>query len=291
MIQSMTGYGVAQSSHDGWVVSVECRTVNHKGFDARANVPRGMNWVEPLVLDVCKPHIKRGRLDIRVEVSREQGGSSKRIDSAVFQEVVEELRAYAHKHSMLDPTIADVLGFRDVLSSDEGGELSPDFCRTLAKQAISSLVASRKEEGAKLLPTLINLVEQIESEFEVIESSRDEILQEYREKLMARIEEGLKTLSAEIDSGRLAQELIIFADRSDVAEEIQRALSHCSKLRELLSADDGEPCGKRMDFYLQELMREANTTGSKSAALRITDAVVRIKTCIEQLREQSSNIE
>jgi len=291
MIRSMTGYGVAQGSQDGWVLSIECRTVNHKGYDARAHVPRGLNWIESLVLDACKAHVKRGRLDVRVEVAREQGAPSKRIDPIVFGEVVEELRAYAHKHSMVDPTIADVLGFRDVLSTQEGGELSAEFCRKLAVEAITTLAKSRSEEGARLLPTLVDLVEQIETEFKKIESSRDEILSEYRDKLMARIEEGLKTLGAELDSGRLAQELIIFSDRSDVAEEIQRALSHCSKLRELFASDDEEPCGKRMDFYLQELMREANTTGSKSSALRITDAVVRIKTCIEQLREQASNIE
>lgn len=291
MIRSMTGYGSAEGQSGPWHVSVECRSVNHKNFDLRTSFPRTMGWLESLTQDLSKRFIKRGRLEVRVDLELVSTREPSLVDEERFARVADQLRGLALAHGLASPTIADVLGFRETLGDTKVDVPDAEAMTPLLERALDVLFESRTEEGKKLSLTLIRLIEEIEADFAYIDSMRDEILAEYREKLHVRVGEAAATAGVELEESRIAQELVIFADRSDIAEEVQRALSHCSKLRDLIEESDDTPVGKRLDFYLQELIREANTTGSKSSAVRITDAVVRIKTAIEQLREQASNVE
>lgn len=291
MIRSMTGFGTAQSASNGWVLSVECRSVNHKGFDSRVQVPRGLTWLEVAATEMLRERIQRGRVDVRVELSRENGARSRNVDPARFKQVAEELKLLSDAMGLATVTVAEVLSFRDVIVVEEVGELDESTGKDTLRAALDALISSRQEEGERLIPTMVRLIESIEAELDGIESLRDGVLGEYQRRLLQRVNEALERFSVDLDASRVAQEVILYADRSDVAEEMQRARSHCLKLRNLLAEADTEPCGKRLDFYLQELMREVNTTGSKSSNVAITDAVVRMKSAVEQLREQSSNIE
>ena len=291
MIRSMTGYGSAEGQLGPWQVSVECRSVNHKNFDLRTSFPRTMGWLESLTQDLSKRSIKRGRLEVRVDLELLSTKETSLVDHEHFARVANQLRELALTHGLASPTIADVLSFRETLGDTKVDVPDQDAMIPLLEQALEVLFDSRAEEGKKLSLTLIRLIEEIEMDFEYIDSKRDEILSEYRERLFARVGETAAAAGVELEETRITQEVVIFADRSDIAEEVQRALSHCSKLRNLIEDEEDTPVGKRLDFYLQELIREANTTGSKSSSVLITDAVVRIKTAIEQLREQASNVE
>lgn len=293
MIRSMTGFGSAQVALDGWSLSVDCRSVNQKALEAKIYLPRQLSALEPAILDAVKSHLQRGRVDVRIEAIRADASHSDLVHRERFSQVASQLRELAADHGLAEVKLSDVLGFRDVLASgDSHTEIDHDLVLQAAHAAVEQLVRSREEEGQKLRTKLHELIDTIRSAVDRIEGQGPRVVDEFRTKLEARVREALDRFGVhEIDEQRLLQEVILYADRSDIAEEIQRTRSHLAKLEDLLDTAPDEPCGKRLDFYLQELFREANTMGSKSSATELTDAVVLIKATIEQMREQAANIE
>lgn len=293
MIRSMTGFGSAQVTLDGWSLSVDCRSVNQKALEVKVYLPRQIAALESTILEAIKSDLQRGRVDVRIEATRTEGASSTLVNRERFSQVASHLRELAAEHGLAETRLSDVLAFRDVLATSEhADEIDPQRVLVAAHQAIAQLVHSREEEGQKLRLKLHELIDVIRAEVERIENHLPRVVDEFRTRLETRVREALDRFGIrEIDEQRLIQEMVLYADRSDIAEEIQRTRSHLTKLEDLLDTAASEPCGKRMDFYLQELFREANTMGSKSSATELTDAVVRIKATIEQMREQAANIE
>ena len=319
-IYSMTGFGAAQISATGWRLQIDCRSVNHRGLDVRVHLPRQSqpwSWLEPIILKAAGQRLSRGRVEIRLDARRDAassdtgGGDGEAqvvalVDEARFLAVcrrLETLKARAGLGSG-PPTLAEVLSFADVFALEpEAGDEAIDpahheVFEAAATQAIDALLESRRLEGEALRGALLEMLEALEGHVRRAEAMRPEVMGETRQRLVTRLQESLEALEANgsLDEGRLVQELAFLAERSDIAEEIARAHSHIEMLRGLLGGDDeGEvargPVGKKIDFYLQELIRETNTMGSKSSDSRMTDAAVACKSLIEQMREQAANIE
>ncbi len=293
MIRSMTGYGAAQLNLDGWSLTVECRSVNQKALEIKTYLPRGLSALEPAVQSNVKGVISRGRVDVRVDLQRASSGDSAIVNVEKFASVARQLKALATELSLSAPSVSDVLSFRDVLAAtDSTDDIDIEPVKQTVIEALGQLVAAREEEGTKLATTMRALVASVQDEVGVVERTVPEVVDDFRSRLETRVTDALAKFGvSEIDEQRMIQEVVVYADRSDIAEEVQRTRSHLQKLLDLLESASDEPCGKRMDFYLQELFREANTMGSKSSAVVLTDSVVRIKAAIEQMREQAANIE
>ncbi len=293
-IRSMTGFGSAEVRHNGWHLRVECRSVNHRGLDTRVHFPRDWAWIEPAALAAVKDRIQRGRVEVRIEAEPDAGVSKQSvIDRDRFKAVADELKSIAFASDLAPPTVGDVLTFREVISRNDSVEISEDsaFVDGVAA-ALDELVANRVEEGEKLHRAFHDLVDTVEQGVERVKEILPSVAADYRAGLESRVKEALEKFGInEMSEERLMQEVVYFADKVEIAEEIQRATSHVSKMRDLLDMPDGSAQGKQIDFYLQELVREANTMGSKSGSPALTDAVVGIKSAIEKMREQAANVE
>jgi len=293
MIRSMTGYGAAQLNLDGWSLTVECRSLNQKALEIKTYFPRGLSALEPAIQGNVKSVISRGRVDVRVDLQRASSSDSAVVNAERFAAVADQLKALATELHLSPPSVSDVLSFRDVLAAtDSAVDIDIEPVKNTVIEALDQLVAAREEEGTKLATTMRSLVASVQDEVGIVERTVPEVVDDFRSRLETRVQDAFAKFGvSEIDEQRLIQEVVIYADRSDIAEEVQRTRSHLQKLLDLLESASDEPCGKRMDFYLQELFREANTMGSKSSAVVLTDSVVRIKAAIEQMREQAANIE
>lgn len=295
-IRSMTGFGSAQASSQGWSMKVSCRSVNHRGLDVRVWAPRDWEWIEPYVLGAVRAIAQRGRVEVRVDVESDAAGSgSQFVDREVFVAVAQELEAARTAAGISEgATVSDVLLFEAARPQGIDSALPDDFADFQAAigAALSQLVQAREEEGDRLVDTLRGLLDDLEARLKSIDSRSGDVVDEYRTRLEARMREALERFGIdEIDERSLLHEVALYADRADVSEEVQRATSHIAKLRELLEAAPEDPVGKQIDFYLQELIRETNTTGSKSSSIEITNDVIAMKTAIEKMREQAANIE
>ena len=294
-IRSMTGFGAADATAHGWLMSAQCRSVNHRGLDVRVWAPRDWPWVEAFALETARATLNRGRVEVRVEVEPVGGvAAGSVVDEATFVAVARELNAAAAAANLAAPSFADVLSFEEVRSTQAAQSIPDDIeaFQGAIRDAIANLATARVEEGARLRATMEALVDEVERCVAAISQAAGQVADEYRTKLEHRVRDALARFEIhEIDERAMLQEVAIYADRSDVSEELQRTTSHIQKLREVFDSPPDAAVGKQIDFYLQELFREANTTGAKSGSLAITDHVIAMKTAIEQMREQAANIE
>ena len=293
-IHSMTGFGAAKSSHDGWAMTVELRSVNHRGLDVRVWAPRHWSWIEPYALELVRGALARGRVEVRVDVAPQDGATDVGLDTELFHAVAKKLQDAAEKAGLPNVTAADVLMFEQVRSASGQQQPPQDeapFRATIA-DAVAQLAASRAAEGARLLGTFVELTDEVARCVTEIESAAPAVNEEYRSRLEQRVADALARFEiGELDERTILHEVAVYADRSDISEELQRTKSHLVKLREIFTRTEHQPTGKQVDFYLQELFREANTTGSKSGSIAITDHVIAMKTANEKMREQAANVE
>lgn len=297
-IRSMTGYATASAQAEGWIVSVEARSVNHRGLDMRLNVPRECSWLEPKVTELIRKRMHRGRVQLRVDLDFDQAADDVEvsyIDEARFGAVCHELRELSKSTATGPMTLRDVLEFRHVFEKKTVAEISEDNPALMpaVEAAIDALVDSREKEGAGIAADLEGHLQSLNDNLERLEALLPTELEAFRARLKARVSEAVADFGAgDIDDEKLAQELAYYADKSDVSEELQRAKSHVEKLRGILAGEGAdEGVGKTIDFYLQELIRETNTMGSKSSSAKGTDIVIEMKSTVERMREQAANIE
>lgn len=305
-IQSMTGFARAAAQADGWVVQVEVRSVNHRGLDTRVWVPRGLSWAEPQILQAVREHLQRGRVELRVDLEVESGSAEAKFrffDSARFAAVCDELRLLSGAHAMADDgdhiALSDVIAFKHLFEATHDPQVDPDnpALQRALQEALARLVEARVQEGAGIAADLRGHLVELGGTLQELGQLLPEELGAFRERLRQRVSDAVAEFGVSgIDDERLAQELAFYADRSDVGEELQRAASHLGRLEALLddggaAAQKSEPCGKMLDFYLQEMIRETNTMASKSNSARGTDLIIAMKATIERMREQAANIE
>ncbi|MGH8315867.1 MAG: YicC/YloC family endoribonuclease [Steroidobacterales bacterium] len=288
MILSMTGFAAVAAELPGCSLAVELRSVNHRYLDLQLRLPDELRALESALRELLAKELKRGKIDCRIALNRTTPGAS---TLAINGERVAQLRDAAaevlrHAPDSAPLSIVEILRWPGVLTepSVDAGTLAEQTLQ-LAQRALSDLGESRAREGAKLREMLEANCRGIETQLERVAPRVPAIHDAYVEKLGAR----LRDAGIDPDTDRLRQELALFAAKVDVAEEISRLQTHVAEVRRVLAA--GGSSGKRLDFLMQELNREANTLGSKSVDTELSHAALELKVLIEQMREQVQNIE
>jgi uncharacterized protein (TIGR00255 family) len=291
MIRSMTGFGSAEGDVGGSRVSVEVRTVNHRFFNPSVKLPSAFSRWEAEVRESLRKHIARGHVTISAHIERPESVGAA-IDEEKFAAHAAALRALRDRHGLEgEIDVATVLRMPDVIrtSAEEPAEGTAGELVAIVEAAAGELTKMREAEGARMASVLLERMA-------LIEESLGRIAVRAPERIVAqrdRLRENVKVLAEGIavDEQRLAQEIAILADRLDVGEEIDRFRAHIAAFRDVLSPKDREPVGKRLGFILQEMLREANTTGSKANDTLIQRDVLLIKEELERIREQVENVE
>lgn len=291
MIRSMTGFGAAAGLVGAARVSVELRTVNHRFFNPSIKLPSELSRWEGEVREALRRAIARGHVTLLARIEREAAGDSV-VDESRFAEALETLRRLQRDHGLEEAvSLATVLRMPNVITSERSAEIggTAEELVALVKQAVAALTAMRESEGERMRTVLAERVALVEQALERIAARAPERIVAERERLRASVTE--LAGSATMDEQRLAQEIALLADRLDVAEEIDRFRSHITAFRETLQRGGAEPVGKRLAFLLQEMVREANTTGSKARDVAMTHDVVAVKEELERMAEQVENLE
>lgn len=301
-LQSMTGFGGAHGQAGSWQVSFEIKAVNHKALDVRFHA-RGAEWssLEPQLLQIVRGRVRRGQLSVSLQATpwaarAEGGGPVDRpleLNDAAFVAVYQQLRTLTLRYGLrTDISIADMMLFSRSFMGQPSGAAPEDMEPVLRvfTQALDGFMESRASEGAALQALFEAQLARLSTLVGEVAAQRPALLEAYRERVRARVAEVVAQVEGGVlDEARLVGEVALFADRTDIAEEIQRAGSHIERLSGLLTSE--EPVGKQLDFYLQELIRETNTMASKSNSSTLTDLIIQMKSIVEQLREQAANIE
>ena len=291
MIKSMTGFGKYNDIMNDREYQIEVKSVNHRYLDISVKLPRQLSYLEDIIKKEVSTNIKRGKVDIFISFNNNsQEGRELKIDKDLAKNYIKEIKDISREEEIV-PTIdlVELLKLPDVLNlkyNQEDEQIKQEVISVL-KVAIDQLVKMRSEEGNKIYDDLMRRIDTIESKIIKISEKSTGLIQEYVVKLEGRVKEILQT--EEIDKSRIAQEVVIYADKSSIEEEITRLKSHISQFRNLLQSN--EAVGKKLDFIIQEMNRETNTIGSKSNCLEITNNVIDIKTELEDIREQIQNIE
>lgn len=291
MMKSMTGYGKANLAKSERDYLVEIKSVNHRYLDISVKMPRVLSYLEEDVKKEIAKQVKRGKIDVFITFQNNQiEGKKIKINHEIAKIYIDELKKLAKQEDILaNIEVTEISKLPDVLviQNNQEDETIKNELLEVVNQATNKLVQMRTTEGNKLSEDLLTRIQVIQEKVEQISSLSTGLIEEYVVKLEGRIKEILK--NNEVDPARLAQEVVIYADKCSVEEEITRLKSHLSQVRKLLNATDA--IGKKLDFIIQEMNRETNTIGSKANHLEITNHVIDIKTELENVREQIQNIE
>ncbi len=292
MIKSMTGFGTAEGAVGAMRVSIELRSVNHRFFNPSIKLPTMLSKWEPEVREALRKGISRGHVTVMARVERAAEDNAV-IDEAKFASYVKRLLELKERYALegnLD--LATVLRLPDVIrgETDEQDEGSAADLVAIVDRAAAALNASREAEGLRLRTFVSERIAQVEGSVGRLAERAPQRITEQHQRLRNNVAE--LTAGVQVDEQRLAVEIALMADRLDVGEELERFRSHLTAFREALTGNgtDGG-VGKRLGFLLQELLREANTTGSKANDSAMTREVLSIKEELERIREQVENLE
>jgi uncharacterized protein (TIGR00255 family) len=297
-VASMTGFASAARPTALGRLTLELRSVNSRFLDLSLKMPDDLRGTEPAVREASAAQLARGKVECRISIARGAGENEPRLNS----EALEQLAALASQVARSLPAVspistADVLNWPGVVETP-GAE--PDILRTQVlaalAEALSALAESRRREGAALGTVLLAQCEQVEQVAAQLSTRAPDLIAAVERKLNERLEKalgpplsGASALTREEVSERIRQEVTLYALKMDVDEEVKRLATHVAEVRRVLAM--GGAVGRRLDFLMQELNREANTLGSKAAAIEMTHASVELKILIEQMREQIQNLE
>ncbi len=287
----MTGFGAAEGLVGSIRVAVEVRTVNHRFFNPSLKLPNELSRWEPEVREALRKRIARGHVSVTARIERSADATTA-IDETRFAEAAARLTSLRDKYGLGgEVDVATVLRMPDVMrgATEEAVEGTVDELIAVVDAAAGALAGMRESEGARMADVVSERIALVEAAVTRIAARAPERVLAQRE----RLRENVKVLAdgVAVDEQRLAQEIAFLADRLDVGEELDRFGSHITAFRATLLASDGEPVGKRLGFLLQELLREANTTGSKANDAAIQKDVLLVKEELERIREQVENLE
>lgn len=292
MIKSMTGYGKSEQTIDSLNVTVEIKSVNHRYFEFSARVPREYGFLEEKLKKYCNSLITRGKVECYVSVEDlEEREMEVNVNKTLAAGYVKALKELSERFGLKDDISAVTLSrYPDVITlhkASEDEERIWNAVKTVAETAVSKFIEMRETEGSKLRGDILSRADYIIECVEFIEGRSPETVREYNEKLKQRMKELLG--DAAVDEQRLLNEAAIYADKIAVDEETVRLRSHISQLRDFMNSS--EAIGRKLDFLVQEINREANTIGSKAQDVDIAKKVIAIKAEVEKIREQVQNIE
>ena len=291
MIKSMTGFGSASAHAGGARVTVELSSVNRKQLDVVVRLPPQLAALESRVQKTVQEQISRGRISGTVQLDAANGGATLQIDQAHAEETIGKLRRAAKKLNLTDDLSASMLLQIPGLLKMQPVEQAPEEIFQCLEKALTAalkkLNAMRLREGKTLEADFLSRLKLLEAMLEQINARAPQMVSRVRKKLFQSLESaGLKNVAAD---ERVIKEIALFAERSDISEEITRLTSHIAQFRKMLRSS--EPSGRSLDFLAQEFFREINTIGSKANDLKITEQVVAFKTELERIREQIQNVE
>ena len=291
-MKSMTGFGRAKLEKNNRIYSIEIKSVNHKYSDITIKLPRSLSYLEEKIKKEISSNIARGKIDVYVTFENySEEGKQIIINNDLVNEYMKQFKLLAEENNLsLNIPVTEITKLPDVLTlkeTEESEDVIENELLECLKEAINNFTNMREQEGNKIKEDLYNRIQKIEKEVENISEYSTRLVEEYVVKLEQRIKELLKT--DVIDEARLATEVVIYADKCSVEEELTRLRSHIIQFKNML--EETKPIGKKIDFLIQEMNRETNTTGSKSGSLEITNLVINIKTELEDIREQVQNIE
>ena len=288
MTFSMTGFAALEQPLDSATLLLELRAVNSRYLDLHFKLDENLRSFEPAVRELINSHLSRGKVECKINlVQRAKSNQALQLDEGLMQQLaVIGAQAQQHFPQSRALSVADILRWPGVVQTEVlGQETLLEDIKNLLNQGLKDLNASRAREGEKLKALVLDRLSQIEALVEQVKPLLPALSKEYQAKLEAKLQENLKN----VDPERVAQELVLFAQRIDVDEELSRLTAHISEVKRILASD--APAGKRLDFLMQELNREANTLGSKSVSIQTTQVSMELKVLIEQMREQIQNIE
>ena len=293
MIRSMTGYGKQNLSVGGREYQIEIKSVNHRYLDINVKIPKAISHLEETIKKEISNKIKRGKIDVFVSFeNNSEEGRKIEINKQLAKLYIEQLKELAQEEKIeSNIEVMDIAKIPDVLTIkvDEENSKIKDEIKQVTQGAVTRILEMKNIEGEKISQDLLQRIRNIQNKIVEISAKSTGLIEEYVVKLEKRVKELLK--NDEVDKSRLAQEVVIYADKCSIEEEITRLKSHIFKFENLISNNQDGAIGKKLDFIIQEMNRETNTIGSKANNLEITNGVIDIKTEIEDIREQVQNIE
>lgn len=292
MIKSMTGYGRFEGSVDGRNAVFEIKSVNHRFFEFQCRLPKGMGFLEEGIKQLVSGYVTRGKVDVYVSIDEDENvASDVKINHSLAAGYVSAMKELRDKYGLADDiSVSSIACYPDIFTvskPQENVESLTALVQKAGKTAINEFVSMREREGEKLKADILERTRTILEYVSYIEEYSPKTVEDYRTRLYEKIKEVLSDTT--IDEQRILTEAAIFADKTAVDEETVRLRSHISQLETMLSQD--EPVGRKLDFIVQEMNREANTVGSKVCDTALAHKVVDIKSEIEKIREQVQNIE
>ena len=290
-MKSMTGFGRASLESNGKNYIIEIKTVNNKYSDITVTSPKRLSFMEDKIRKQIANRITRGKVEVSVSFF-DFSNKSKNVvlNKEIAKEYIKQLREIADENNLSENiSVVEIAKLPDILNSidsDNDEEIASEALQCL-NMALDSLIEMRKTEGENIKQDLLVRIERVQNLVDKIAENSKGIVEEYVSKLEKRVKEILKT--DVVDENRIAQEAVIYADKTSIEEELTRLNSHIVQFKELVNSDG--PVGKKLDFIIQEMNRETNTIGSKAGSGEITKAVIDLKVELEDIREQIQNIE
>ena len=290
-MKSMTGFGRASLESNGKNYIIEIKTVNNKYSDITVKSPKRLSFMEDKIRKQIANRITRGKVEVSVSFF-DFSNKSKNVvlNKEIAKEYIKQLREIADENNLSENiSVVEIAKLPDILNSidsDNDEEIAGEALQCL-NMALDSLIEMRKTEGENIKQDLLVRIERVQNLVDKIAENSKGIVEEYVSKLEKRVKEILKT--DVVDENRIAQEAVIYADKTSIEEELTRLNSHIVQFKELVNSDG--PVGKKLDFMIQEMNRETNTLGSKAGSGEITKAVIDLKVELEDIREQIQNIE
>lgn len=290
-MKSMTGFGRASLESNGKNYIIEIKTVNNKYSDITVKTPKRLSFMEDKIRKQIANRITRGKVEVSVSFF-DFSNKSKNVvlNKEIAKEYIKQLREIADENNLSENiSVVEIAKLPDILNSmdsDNDEEITNETLQCL-NMALDSLIDMRKAEGENIKQDLLIRIERVKNLVDKIAENSKGIVEEYVSKLEKRVKEILK--NDVVDENRIAQEAVIYADKTSIEEELTRLNSHIVQFKELVNSDG--PVGKKLDFMIQEMNRETNTIGSKAGSGEITKAVIDLKVELEDIREQVQNIE
>lgn len=290
-MKSMTGFGRASLESNGKNYIIEIKTVNNKYSDITVKSPKRLSFMEDKIRKQIANRITRGKVEVLVSFF-DFSNKSKNVvlNKEIAKEYIKQLREIADENNLSENiSVVEIAKLPDILNSidsDNDEEIASEALQCL-NMALDSLIEMRKAEGENIKQDLLVRIERVQNLVDKIAENSKGIVEEYVSKLEKRVKEILKT--DVVDENRIAQEAVIYADKTSIEEELTRLNSHIVQFKELVNSDG--PVGKKLDFMIQEMNRETNTIGSKAGSGEITKAIIDLKVELEDIREQIQNIE
>ena len=288
MILSMTGYASQEYNTANGVLIVELRSVNHRYLELQLKLDDNLRGFEASVREQIQAKLGRGKVDCRLSVVRNTAmQSSPQLNHTILQQIAESIKTAAQYFPHMQPVnMLEILQMPGVMTTEvfDNDALEADLKMTLTA-VLSDLIAAKAREGEKLKAIILERLQEIEGLVAKVKPMMPTLVKQYQEKLTAKLNEANNSN----DDERVRQEIVLFAQRIDVDEELVRLSSHIAEVQRILNASAA--AGKRLDFLMQEMNREANTLGSKSVAVETSQISMELKVLTEQMREQIQNIE